>query len=220
MLPSSSARTLALGADIVLYDRASEDRTEIANTIAQERGAAFIHPFDNPHIIAGQGTAGLELMQQAAEIAAMPDTIMVCCAGGGLLAGVALAVKHAAPSAEVHPVEPAGFDDFDRSLRTGTHQTTPLKSGSICDALLVDQPGKITFALAREMCSPGFVVTDDEVRTAMRFAFYELKLVIEPGGAAALAAIFAQKCDTHGRIVACTISGGNVDPQQFAQIIA
>ncbi len=212
-------RTEAFGATVVAYDRATEDRYAIAHAIAEQQQAAFVHPFDNRHVVAGQGTVGLELMDQARELGVTPDSVLVCCAGGGLLSGIALAVKHVAPSTTVHPVEPAGFDDFARSLACGARQTNELKSGSICDALLVETPGEITFAVAKQLCSAGVVVSDEEARAATRFAFYDLKLVLEPGGAAALAAILSGKFDAHNRTVACVLSGGNVDPALFADII-
>lgn len=213
------ARTEGYGATVVPYDRATEDRTAIALAIAEERRAKFVHPFDDPDVIAGQGTVGLELMRQAADIGAVPEAVLVCCAGGGLLSGVALAVKAASPATTVHPVEPAGFDDFARSLAAGERCSNELKSGSICDALLVDMPGQLTFALASTLCGPGVVVTDAEARAAVRYAFEELKIVLEPGGAVALAAVLAGKFDARGRTVACVLSGGNVDPQLFADTI-
>ncbi len=214
------ARTEVFGAEVVQYDRATGDRTAIAYAIAEDRGAAFVHPFDDAHVIAGQGTAGLELMAQAGAIDAVPDAVLVCCAGGGLLSGVATAVRAAAPDTTIHPVEPDGFDDFTRSLAAGERCINDLKSGSICDALLVDTPGERTFAIASRLCGHGVVVTDDEARAAMRFAFHELKLVLEPGGAVALAAVLAGKFDVQGRTVACILSGGNVDPALFAETIS
>jgi len=211
--------TKALGAEVILYDRETEDRTAIASTLAAERKAAFIHPFDDPNVIAGQGTVGLELKQQASQIGVIPDTVLVCCSGGGLLSGVALAVKDAAPQTTVHPVEPESFEDFARSLSTGKRCLNARKSGSICDALLVEQPGELPFEIARKTCGAGYVVSDDEVCAAMRFAFHTLKLVIEPGGAVGLAAILARKCATRDRITACTISGGNIDLEQFSKIL-
>ena len=155
-------RTRASGAEIVLYDRATGDRFKIATDIAAERGADVVHPFDDPRVMAGQGTVGLELMAQAAEVGAAPDAVLVCTAGGGLLSGVALAVKAARPETTVHSVEPARFDDFARSLAAGERLQNEARSGSICDALLVDQPGVLTFGVATELCGAGIVVTDEE----------------------------------------------------------
>ena len=213
------ARTKAFGAEVVLFDRATEDRDAIALRICGERRAAFVHPFDDFNVIAGQGTVGLELMEQASAIGATPDAVLACCSGGGLVSGIALAVKAACAQTEVYSVEPAGFDDFERSLKSGHREKNAKMTGSICDALLANGPGEITFAIAQQTLSGGLVVSDDEVRHAMRFAFLELKLVVEPGGAAALAAILAGKITTKGRTVAAILSGGNVDPADFAAII-
>ncbi|MEL6375381.1 MAG: threonine/serine dehydratase [Pseudomonadota bacterium] len=213
------ARTRAAGAEVVLYDRVNEDREAIAKGLCGQLRAAFVHPFDNPDVIAGQGTAGVEMMEQAAERGLTPDAVVVCVSGGGLLGGIALAVKAHAPTAQLYAAEPAGFDDMARSLVSGQREHNEAASGSICDALLTPSPGAITFALAREHVSAGLVVTDDEVREAMRFAFTEMKLVVEPGGAVALAAVLTGKLETRGRCTGVLISGGNVDPATFATII-
>lgn len=213
-------RTRASGAEIVLYDRATGDRFKIATDLAAERGADVVHPFDDPRVMAGQGTVGLELMAQASELGAVPDAVLVCTAGGGLLSGIALAVKAAREETKVHSVEPARFDDFARSLAAGERLQNEARSGSICDALLVDQPGELTFAVARKLCGPGLVVSDEEAADAMRFAFLELKLVVEPGGAVALAALLTGRFDAKGKTVVALISGGNVDPVLFSKIIA
>ena len=212
-------RTRAFGGEIHLYDRVKEDRDAIAARLAAERKAAIVHPFDDADVIAGQGTAGLELMEQAKDIGALPDAVLVPCSGGGLVGGVALAVKAARSEAQVLTVEPAGFDDMVRSLASGRIERNARMSGSICDALLSPSPGEITFALARAMLAGGLTVTDDEARAAVRFAFHELKLVLEPSGACALAAVLAGKLPVRGRVVACVLSGGNVDPALFAEII-
>lgn len=224
VMPSDSprlklARTKAFGAEVVTYDRATEDRDAIAHAICEKRKAAFIHPYDDPRVIAGQGTAGLELMTQAKAVGAMPDAVLVCCSGGGFLTGVALAVKDANPKAEIFSVEPAGFDDMARSLTSHKIEKNPTTTGSICDALMAPSPGKNTFALAEKLVAGGLVVTDEDARAAMRFAFTELKLVIEPGGAVALAAVLSGKLPVKGRTIAAVLSGGNVDPQDFAEII-
>ena len=213
------ARTRAFGAEVVLYDRLREDRDAIARNICGERRAAFVHPFDDARVMAGQGTVGLELMEQAKAMGATPDAVLVCCSGGGLAGGVAIAVKDANPATEVYTVEPAGFDDFARSLASGTRVRNESLGGSICDALMAPSPGEITFAVGQRTLAGGLAVTDDEVRAAMRFAFEELKLVLEPGGAVALTAALTAKLPVRGRTIACVLSGGNVDPTAFAAII-
>lgn len=214
------ARTKAFGARVHLYDRVREDRDVIANRIAGERSAAMVHPFDDPDVIAGQGTAGLELMEQAAIAGALPDIVLVPCSGGGLASGIALAVKAVRPSTQIFAVEPAGFDDMARSLERGRPERNEKLSGSICDALLAPSPGRITFEISRRYLSGSIPVGDDEVRAAVRFAYNELKLVLEPSGAIALAAILARNIDLSGRTVAAVLSGGNVDPAMFAEIVA
>jgi threonine dehydratase len=214
------ARTKAFGAEVRLYDRQNQDREAIARRFCDERKAAFVHPYDDPRVMAGQGTAGLELMAQAKAAGANPDAVLVCCSGGGFATGVALAVKQANPATDVHTVEPAGFDDFARSLASGKREKNARMAGSICDALMANSPGELTFAVAQRTIKSGLVVTDEEARAAMRFAYHELKLVLEPGGAAALAAVLAGKLPTQGRTIVCVLSGGNVDPKDFAEIIA
>ena len=213
------ARTKGFGGQVHLYDRDRQDREEISRRFCAERKAALIHPFDDYYVIAGQGTAGLELMAQAKAVGATPDAVLVCCSGGGFAAGVALAVKQANPASEVFTVEPAGFDDFARSLVSGKPEKNARMSGSICDALMANSPGQLTLAIGKAKMKGGLVVTDDEARAAMRFAFHELKLVLEPGGAAALAAVLAGGLETKGRTIACVLSGGNVDPADYAAII-
>lgn len=212
-------RTQAFGGRVHLYDRVSADRDALAAAFCAERGAALVHPFDDPDVMAGQGTVGLELMEQAAARGATPDAVLVCCSGGGLVTGTALAVKAARNETEVFSVEPAGFDDFARSLASGKRERNAKLSGSICDALLSPTPGEITFAVAMTALKGGLSVTDEEARAAVRFAFRELKLVLEPGGGVALAAVLAGKLPTQGRTIVCVLSGGNVDATAFAEII-
>jgi threonine dehydratase len=213
------ARTKAFGAEVVTYDRVKDDRDAIAHKIAAERKMDFIHPYDDARVMAGQGTAGLELMAQAKARGLVPDEVLVCCSGGGFLSGVAIAVKDASAHTTVHAVEPVGFDRMGRSLKAGERVKNERMSGSICDALMANSAGVHTFAVAKTTVSGGYAITDDEARAAMRFAFLELKLVLEPGGAAALAAILSGKVAAKGRIIAAMLSGGNVDPAMFSATI-
>ncbi len=214
------ARTKAFGAEVRLYDRVTEDRDAIALDLAARRRAAMVHPFDDFDVISGQGTAGLELMEQAAIFGRLPDAVLVPCSGGGLASGIALAVEAVAPQTEVWAVEPAGFDDLARSLASGRRERNAALSGSICDALLSPSPGELTFDILRCRLAGSLVATDAEVRAAIRFAYHELKLVLEPGGAIALAALLHGRIPTAGRTVACVLSGGNIDPAMFGDIIA
>ncbi len=213
------ARTRSYGAEVVTYNRETEDRDAIARALCSERNAAFVPPFDHFDVISGQGTVGLELMAQAEAMNAVPDVVLAPCSGGGLITGIAIAVKEVSPATEVYSAEPAGFDDLARSLVSGNRERNAQLAGSICDALLVATPGELTFELAKQKLAGGAVVTDEEVRAAVRFAFEELKLVVEPGGAAALAAVLAGKVPAFGRTVCCVLSGGNIDPTLFAEII-
>lgn len=214
------ARTRAFGADVVLYDRVSEDREAIARAIGDERRADFVHPFDDAGVIAGQGTAGLEFAEDAAMALLDLDAVVIPCSGGGLASGVAIAVKKFMPRSQIIIVEPEGFDDFARSLKSGQRETNATASGSIADALMAASPGQLTFKIAERYFDDAVTVTDDELRAAMRFAFAELKLVVEPGGAAALAAVLAGRVAVKGRTVGVMLTGGNTDAEIFAQIIA
>ena len=220
VMPSDAPRaklegTRALGADIVLYDRDRESREAIASRLAADSGATLVPAFDDPHVIAGQGTVGLELMQQARELDATPDQVLMACSGGGLVSGSALAIRELSPTTEVICVEPAGFDDARRSLEAGRRMTNAKGARSICDALMSPSPGVLTFALMRQLLAGGVTVTDAQAQAAMAWAFRHLKLVVEPGGAVALAAVLAGQVPTHGRTTAIVISGGNVDPSTY-----
>jgi threonine dehydratase len=211
--------TRALGAEIVIYDREHESREAIASSLATERGGTLVPAFDDPHIIAGQGTVGLELMQQARELDVTPDQVLIGCSGGGLVSGSALAIRELSPTTEVLCVEPVSFDDTRRSLEAGHRMTNAKGARSICDALLSPSPGVLTFALMRQYLAGGVSVTDMQVQAAMAWAFRHLKLVIEPGGSVALAALLAGQVPTHGRTTAIVISGGNVDPVTFVDAL-
>lgn len=212
--------TRAFGAEVITYDRLREDREAIAARLAAEYGATVVPAFDDPHIIAGQGTVGLELMEQAAEAGLVPDDVVICCSGGGLASGMAIAVHRHAPATRVHVVEPAGFDDTRRSLEAGTRVSNPPGGQSFCDSLLAPTPGRITFALMQQLVADGLVVTDEEVRAAMVAAFRHLRLVVEPGGAVALAAVLSGKLPSRGRTVAVVLSGGNVDSDLYREVLA
>ena len=212
-------RTAAHGAEVVLYDRDKESREGISARIAQERNATLVPPFDHPHVIAGQGTAGREICEDMASLGLTPDMVLSPASGGGLLAGISLAIKEKNPGARVIGVEPAGFDDHARSFRSGKRERNERLSGSICDALLTPSPGEITFEITRRYSGEAVAVTDDEVRSAMAFAFRELKLVVEPGGVVALAAVLAGKADIAGKNVAIVLSGGNADADIFRAAI-
>ncbi len=214
------ANTSGYGAEVVLYDRYRESREEIGRRIAAERDAVLVAPFDDPRVIAGQGTAGLEIAAQARALGARLDAVIIPCSGGGLAAGSALALAAECPGVAVYAAEPEGFDDTRRSLAAGERVANDPGARSICDALLVAMPGELTFPINRRLLAGGFAVSDDEVFAAMATAFGELKLVVEPGGAAALAAALSGKIDVKRRNVAVIASGGNVDPATFARALA
>ncbi|MGC1495578.1 MAG: threonine/serine dehydratase [Sulfitobacter sp.] len=211
--------TRALGAEVVLYDRATEDRDAIGTRIGGERGLTLVRPYDEPEVIAGQGSVGLEIAQQAAELGITNAEVIVCCGGGGLTSGVALALEADAPGLRVRPAEPEGFDDVARSLRSGDIERNNAMTGSICDAIISPQPGDITFPILKRLVGPGLVITDHEALQAMAHAFNRLKVVAEPGGAAALAAALFRKNEIEGDDVILTISGGNVDADMFARAL-
>ena len=213
------ANTRAHGAEVQLYDRFFEQREAIADRLVAERGATLIKPYDDPDIIAGQGTCGLEMAEQARELGLELDIVLICCGGGGLAAGSALAIHEAWPDAAIHAVEPAGFDDHARSLATGERVRNAASTGSICDALLAPTPGELTFAINRAHLAGGLAVSDDEVITAIAYAYRAFKLVVEPGGAVPLAAALAGRVDLRGRRVGLVLSGGNVDASAFAAYI-
>ena len=221
VMPSDSPRlkldnTAALGAEVVRYDRASEDRDALGARLAAERGLTLIKPFDNPEVIAGQGTVGLEIAEDARALGIEAADVLVCCGGGGLTSGVALALQADAPGLRARPVEPEGFDDVARSLQSGRIERNARSAGGLCDAIITPQPGALTFPILARLCGPGLVVTDEEALRAMALAFHRLKLVAEPGGAVALAAALFHPAEIAGEAVICTISGGNVDAEVFA----
>lgn len=212
--------TRRLGAEVVLYDRDREDRKAIATALAEQSGATLVPPYDDPDIIAGQGTIGLELVRQAQALGLSLDLVLTACSGGGLMAGCATAVKALSPESELMTVEPEGFDDMARSLASGRREQNAPGRRSICDALLSEQPGLLTFAINRRLVRAGVVVSDAEVERAIAFAFRVLKLVVEPGGAVPLAAVLEGRVPTAGRTVAIVLSGGNIDAAAYSAALA
>jgi len=211
--------TRSHGASVVLYDRDREDREEIAGRIVRDKRATLVPPFDDPLVIAGQGTVGREIAEDAAQLGVTVDVLLAPCSGGGLIAGTTLALKDRFPLLASYAVEPVGFDDTARSLRHGARVTNPPGRRTLCDALMVAQPGALTFALNQTLLAGGVSASDDEALSAIEFAFRTLKLVLEPSGAVALAALLARKIDFAGKTVAVVCSGGNVDGEVFARAL-
>ena len=214
------ANTRGFGATVVTYDRWTEDREAITARLAAERGATIVKPYDECQIIAGQGTAGLEIIEQAAARGIIIDAMAANSSGGGLIAGCALAFAARSPTTKLYCAEPAGFDDHARSLAAGARVANAPGAQSICDALLAGTPGRLTFAINRRLLAGGLVASDAEAKRAMAVAFNELKLVIEPGGAIALAAALEGRFPGQPRTIAVIASGGNVDPALFREALA
>jgi threonine dehydratase len=214
------ANTRALGAEVVLYDRENEAREEIGDRLAAERGLTLVKPYDEPLVIAGQGTCGLEIAEQAAEMGIEKAQVLVPCGGGGLTSGTALALEKYAPGLTVRPCEPQGFDDTIRSLNAGSIQRNATSLGSICDAIVTPAPGALTFPVMQRLCQPGKAVSDEECLRAMAQAFLRLKIVVEPGGAVALAAALFHAADLPDGDLIAVASGGNVDAGMFSRALA
>ena len=213
------ANTRALGATVVLYDRAAEDRDEIGARLSAEQGLTLIKPFDEPLVIAGQGTTGLEIAEDMNALGITDADVMVCCGGGGLTSGIALALAADAPSLRVRPAEPEDFDDVTRSLVSGKIESNVRRDGSLCDAIITPQPGNLTFPIMQKHCGPGVVVSEDECMRAVALAFDRLRIVVEPGGAAALAAALFHPDEFTGDAVIAVATGGNVDAPVFAKAL-
>ena len=217
---SKRERTKSYGADVVLYDRDRDDREAIARDIAAKRGATLVRPYDDPFVIAGQGTAGREIAEDMAALGLVPDIVVAPASGGGLIAGVATAVKARFPQSQIIVAEPEAFDDHTLSLRAGKREPHHAAVRTICDALMAAMPGEITFAINSKLLSHGVTASDDEVAAAVAFAYRELKLVVEPGGAIGLAALLAGRIDAKGKNVVIVLSGGNVDAELYAKLVA
>jgi threonine dehydratase len=216
---SKRERTKGYGAEVVLYDRDTEDREAIARDIAGKRGATVVPPYDDPFVMAGQGTVGREIAEDMAALGLTPDLVMAQASGGGLVAGIATAVKACYPDAAIMCAEPEGFDDHARSLRAGKREAHDAKGRTICDALMATIPGVLTFAVNQKLLAGGVTASDTEVGKAVAFLFRELKLVVEPGGAVALAALLAGRVEARGKTVVVVLSGGNVDADLYAKLI-
>lgn len=224
VMPSDAPRlkienTKALGAEVITYDRETGDRDAIGAQLAAERQLTLIKPYDEPQVIAGQGTTGLEIAAQAAELGVETADVLVCCGGGGLTSGIALALQAKASGLRPRPVEPEGFDDVARSLQSGAIERNDRTTGSICDAIITPSPGKITFPIMKDLCGPGIAVPDEDCLRAMAAAFLRLKIVLEPGGAVALAAALYHPQLVKGDSVIAVASGGNVDADLFADAL-
>jgi len=214
------ANTKAYGAEVVTYDRVGgESREAIGAALSEERGLTLIRPYDEPQVIAGQGTTGLEIAEQAREAGVENADVLVCCGGGGLTSGIALALQEHAHGLRARPVEPKGFDDVARSLASGERQSNDRNSGSICDAIVTPSPGEITFPIMKRLCGPGIAVPDEDCLRALAAAFQRLKVVLEPGGAVSLAAALFHPDQFEGDAVIVVASGGNVDPAMFRRAI-
>jgi threonine dehydratase len=214
------ANTRGYGADVVLYDRFGESREALGRKLVDETGAILVPPYDDPHIMAGQGTIGMEIVEQLADLGFSPDALLCCCGGGGLMSGLATSVGELSPRTELYAVEPVGYDDTKRSLEKGERVENASGPMSICDAIVTPMPGELTFPINRARLKGGLAVTDAEAAEAVAYAARVLKITAEPGGAVALAAALSGKLDLRGKTVAVVVSGGNIDPALHARIVA
>jgi len=214
------SNTRGYGAEVVLYDRVKEDRVAIGKRLSSERGLVLVPPFDDYHVMAGQGTIGLEIAEDAGALGVVPELVFVPCSGGGLAAGVATALAGTLPGTRLVAAEPENYDDLVRSLAAGARVGNAPGALSICDALMSDKPGELTFPILQSLHASAVAVSEAEVLAAMRHAFFELKLVAEPGGAAALASVLSGKVDVKGKTIAVVLSGGNVDAAMFQRALA
>lgn len=212
--------TRSWGAEVVLYDRIREDREAIGRALAQEQGLVLVPPFDDRRVVAGAGTLGLEVARQAERMGAKPDLMLVSCSGGGLAAGCVLAWEALLPPSKVWAVEPQAFDDTARSLAAGKRVANRPGASSLCDSVLAPMPGVLTFPINAPRLGGVALVSDDEALAAMRVAFAEFGLVVEPGGVMPLAAVMAGRLPVEDRCTVLVFSGANVDPDLFARALA
>ena len=212
--------TMAYGAEVITYDRLTESRENIGRDLATKRGLTLVKPYDDFNVISGGGTLGLEIASQVNHLNLDKVDVLVCCGGGGLASGVAMALKEASPGLRVRPCEPSGYDDTTRSLMSGTRESINFQGVSLCDAILTPKPGKLTFPILSKLAGPGLVVDDDEVLRAMAECFKRLKLIAEPGGAVALASALYKSDQIEGDTVIVVITGGNVDSKIFAKSLS
>lgn len=208
-------RTRELGAEIVTYDRLIETREEVAERISGEKNLVMVPPNEDRRVLAGAGTMALELICQVDARDTVIDTVLIPCGGGGLTAATALVFQTLSPSTQIFGVEPELFDDTRRSLAAGKRVSNPKGQRTICDAIMTDMPGKLTYSINRELLSGILTVSDDDVRSAMKVAFDQFKAVIEPGAAVGLAAVLSEKIDITGKSIAVVATGGNVDVKTF-----
>lgn len=213
------ANTRAWGAEVVLYDRYNDNREEIGARIAADSGATLVKPYDNPGVMAGQGTVGLEIVEQCREAGVTADAVVIPCGGGGLSSGVTLALSRLSPDTDIWTAEPDGWDDTAQSMAARARKSVDGNVKTICDSLLPNSPGELTFPILRDLAHGGAAVSDEAVKRAMAVAFRHFKLVVEPGGAAALAAVLDGKIDCRDKAVVCICSGGNTDPALYAEIL-
>ena len=207
------------GGEVVTYDRGTQSREDMGREIAEREGRVLVPPYEDPFIMAGQGTAGLEVVEQCAELGVVPDAVVCCAGGGGLISGVGLAVLRHHPQTQIWAAEPDGFDDHKRSLASGRRETNDRLTGSICDAIITPTPGELTWSLNAQQLAGGAAVSDDAALDAMALAWRHLKIVVEPGGAAALAAVLSGKIEAQDRTIVALATGGNVDRAMFARAL-
>lgn len=225
LMPADSPKikisnTRGYGANVITYDRNSESREEIGTRICDKTGMILIKPYDNYYVISGQGTIGLEIASQLAEMNVVPDYFLAPCGGGGLMSGLSLVMKDAYPDTGIYCVEPVGFEDTMRSLALGKRVANESGAKSFCDAIVTPTPGEITFPILKANLKAGLAVSDAEVAHGIRTAFSAFKLVVEPGGAVALAAILAGRLKMKGKVAVVVASGGNIDAPLYAQILS